>query len=263
MPIANNPAGRLYAFLEAAGHVDQKFSIGRVWASVLEQPGDKTDVMADFGEVLKLPQQTLVAIRQLVNDSEFPHYADWRDTVQNVLTRHWDESWGQVVGALSAQNLKSLKFCDIELARHSTEPTIADDEFHAIFTSVQELLSDVVDADIDKDVRHFVIDHLRTIELALYRFRIGGTKPVRDAANGVLGSLLVRQDLARKKGAVGVLQRLVKVAVRIAWIMNTLNTGFELTQQIQHLLGDGIDIDVIPPSSEPSEPAKDTETVSA
>jgi hypothetical protein len=193
----NNPAGRLYALLVKANALSDKKHYLDAWRELLLPPHEQKDTFAVFerlGPVFMLPNQAVVAIRQLKLDAvSEKHLLEWVPGVEQAFLLSFHSMWSQFRNSFKDKNahcLYSLKTAAIELARFSRERELPEDELKQVLQDVQDLREKVRTATISPELKSILLKYLREVETAIEEYQIRGASGVAYAASAAVGAVL-------------------------------------------------------------------------
>lgn len=138
----NNPAGRLLALIErikATPPRHKNVAVG--WTEVLEvEHQDRSVLLSRLSRVLRMPQ---VAEEAVAAHESLPKetFLEWVPVVRNAFSvLNMDAPWAEVLNRLDDAPLRSLKFCDYQLATLSPEPTIARAFLDELLSHVRDVI---------------------------------------------------------------------------------------------------------------------------
>lgn len=202
----DNPARRLHAiytaFEEKGGpRNDQNKKVAlSAWAAALDldEKEELPELLAQFGVVVGMP----TIIRQRI--SELPD-AEGRDLLAAHLGKfeHVFSTCGlhrpvrEYRRTVGAHQVESLLHIANALDRHGArELSLADDDVAHLLAQVSELFEEVrQQADLEPELRAFILRHLERIERALRRVQVEGVQGLREALE-VLAAEVIVEDQA-------------------------------------------------------------------
>ena len=197
MPVSeNNPAGRLYNLLQKAirsGHQNNRGvspSLMVVWQHAL---GCKTEseTIAAYLDVIELPEI-------IVSDwtkAELPESSLWfmQKIKAGVIRYNFAESWSNIANNFAGDSMQGLRSCADILENHASERIIPQDVIGDLLSSAATLFNEVKDADLEPDLKHFLLKQIHSIEVALRQHQVAGVAPIEEALNQVIGSTIIRK----------------------------------------------------------------------
>jgi hypothetical protein len=198
--VANNPAGRLLDLLNQANGVRLE-SVRQVWCAVFGiDTNDTPSLLRRLATLRELPEQAAAAVRSLPNE-DHEHLLTWRSRVEGVLhgaTSHVDGNWRAAARALDEVAMYSLDSCARKLARVRPEAVLPEGTVAELHRSIRDLLAAILKADLEPQVRDFLLEQLRAADEALQEYRIRGVRGLREALDRMAGRAWSQHDVARR-----------------------------------------------------------------
>lgn len=232
----NNPAGRLYALLDAAKvppRQGDSTAVRHRWADVLEvDRDDLPTLLARLSPVIALPSQVREAISS-IPDLDHQRYLRYLPKVEQAFSNlNLGTAWQHFAAPIDTATMHGLELCDERLSALRSEPTLAEDERAELHQQVRNLFDDVAANEGKPDLREFLLRHLSAMDQALSEYRISGTPPVENAVRSATGELVLRkirgEDLPHSSRS----DRFWKIFTRVALVLNLLQAGIALPQTI-------------------------------
>jgi hypothetical protein len=94
--------------------------------------------------------------------------------------------------AVNDGDITVLEFCSEKLESLHLELVIDEQELQNILTEVTELFDEVKSANVDSDLKTFILDGLEAIRRGIYEFRIRGPERLREAIAEIVGDYWVK-----------------------------------------------------------------------
>lgn len=255
----NNPAGRLHALLSEAGtppRENDRETARQKWAKTLAvEVKDSPTLLARLGEVMALPVEVRGAVKSLPEVDHDTYLGPLSNVEKSFGKLNLDALWSQCAREIDGTTMYSLKVCDELLSRQRPERTLPEDEREQLHEEVRNLRKDVQAKEKDKDLREFLLHHLKAMDDALQEYKISGTPPVEEAAKAILGGALIQKQKHRKNPF---LRRLFATALSALYLTGGLEGGFALTERVLDALPTGNSVEV--QESPDSEDETDGET---
>lgn len=195
----SNPAGRLHTLLTGLREQPAKESVRSGWSQVLGLPPKikLAEFTRSMAMVLALPAEIQDGI--LVLD----------DVNHELLLRHMDEITKAVASSVSRMHvplenvlklygdtaLLSLEMCSDVLGRKVVEPQVSGEDLEAIARCINEAVAEVQNAEIDGELKTFLLSHLLAMLQAVGEVRIRGAVALREELDRITGSFGRRRDL--------------------------------------------------------------------
>lgn len=233
MTYLDNPAGRLLATIDRARGVRQEQTAREGWCEVFElaHPEEEWRLPSHFGDLASLAMETRTLVESLHDDDPevvLEHFGEVESLLG--LTLHLsNNNMGWSLSPLKPTGTHCLKTCSSLLHRRLPEPTLDPRSVGDLRSQVSSLFEEVRRADdLDSATRRAVLDKLDEIYEALRRVETLGARPVRHAADSLIGSMLLRAGTWRAVGR-------SKVGVSLYALLTSLDLLFNLGANYQAL----------------------------
>jgi hypothetical protein len=240
----NNPAGRLHAlltqlYLRGQQPGAQNATAWDALASILS-PGDaplSASFMQSFTTVLCLPTQVRTAVAALDLEQEdkedLLEHLDEIEKALNAVTSR-SHNLGQTLSIFAPNGevprsaaMKSLSTCSRALSRHAAEPTLSNEALAAITEAVQDLMREIIEAEIDPAVKLQLLPHLRALLAAIQNVRVGGVTPIEVATDALAGAVMRRPTILTY------LKKVPQLLTKTVALFTTVNAALSTEQQAQ------------------------------
>ena len=192
----DNPAGRLYAFLEAARQFAPDQPMRHAWGQALGvNPADLSQFWRRVAMVSALPDEVEQAVRRLPDANEellLRPLPRARVALSAAFTMGGTNNL--FVNEFDAITLLGLEHCSDLLHRARFEPEIDSDTLEQLQQSIDKLIQ-VLDKqdDLDPVLERFIREHSAAIARALVDVRIRGAEALAEVVDSVVGAM-VRSD---------------------------------------------------------------------
>lgn len=236
----DNPAARLLAFIHDLGESgggSVAVAISKIYGI---DPNDKAALFRAIAEIVDLPRQLRIAIESTPElpaatyVKALPDIEKWLsflDNLQQGVTAPFD-TLGTVLELISGS-----------LSMHRPEVLPPWHELLEIRGEAEALLHEVVNADLDSNLRLFMADQLRNLIAGIDTFRISGIAPVRAAVAQFLGEVILRKgqliDLSEDSTEKTLFHRVWGIADRLSVAVTLAPGTIELVHMAMHSLGAG------------------------
>lgn len=237
MPNLANPASRLHRLLKEGKRVSSDGNAFTTWASIFDiSPDEKAEVLRKLGGVFELPSEIRVEVKELegVNHDLL---LEWLPVVEDAFARiNLSSKWSRFIDKIDDTVLYGLKLCDDQLSRNRDRVSVEPSELVEILEEVRELFDSVVASDLDKELRHFILDHLKSIEEAIQDFQIRGPASVEKALHETVGAAYMKPDLSRRIQETEEGNRFWKVIRHIAVVLAIASYSIDIGEAVVPLL---------------------------
>lgn len=227
----DNPANRLVAFIDALTSNAPEAGAGATtgWDTVGALLGvpvgsNRAQVMAALSGLYELVDDIG---RSIDRCPEVPQSS--KDALPGV--RRWLDSMSDNLSNPQPQHpqpdvIVNLRIVGDLLSRHAPEPMPAWGDLMAVREELTSLHTQVLESDVDPNLKSFLVGHLNALIGAIDQFRIRGTAPVRIALVGLVGDaqLTIEAEPATEEGR-KLTRRLGEVASRLAVLIIPSATG--------------------------------------
>lgn len=237
----NNPAGRLLDLVLAGDNIGNstQVPIRDAWRRILDvERGDDAALMRRLAQVYELPE----AIRReitMLDDVPADLLLREMTKVDAALQLPLTDAWQSFRSRVDATTRYSLEVISDVLARRAPEPELTTDQLADLLGNVRSLLDDVLTADLPADLREFLARHLQAMEQAIEEVRIRGADALRDAAEAIIGGVVIRsQTVGAPKDETGntFWKKLISVAAGVLVLLNVGKGTLELGQEVYKAL---------------------------
>lgn len=212
-----NPAERLHRIIAAFSREGDGTKLSTVLvklsAPVLvsedEEIDQKQGAISDaqllqlYGALVALPGDIRVAVDRLPRDTEdVDHLQAPLQHVQSALTK-WGLHglWKNYKTVITPQIISDLKHTAQALRRNGWPDNIVENEPLAnLHRQVAELFDEVWKADLNDDLRRFVLRHLDRIERGVRHYQVEGSPPLEDAVDLFIGDMVRDAGEADRRG---------------------------------------------------------------
>jgi|SRR5579859_2469247 len=196
----DNPAARLLTILHKIQEYPTNTPMVQVLPSVLHVATQSALVrrIADLLDLPDLIREDVDKLDEIVSKSLL---LQWTPAIEKALNSIVFQplSLDQFRGLYTGADLTSLAFCSDLLHRHLPEQSLPSDELNGYAIRVGELLEEIEqDEQIDRELKEFLLKHLRSIRRALDGAATWGTKQVRVAVAGTIGDIILSPQIVTK-----------------------------------------------------------------
>jgi hypothetical protein len=220
------------------------------WASIFGRHGEGGQDLDDIGsECARAVGQELIHLSQLLREHGIPDaiYANHLASLRSITsTRYLHGNWQSMAGMVKEEYLTSLQWAGYLLGSDSSAD--AEGQVDALAAQIDQLIAEVTGSALPPSLQRFVLRNLRSIRDALWRYKVAGAGPLREAMQGINGTpqselnsvRSATQDLPEAEA--GILQRvgaMITTVANVCDVATKLDGGFELAKTAAKALGYG------------------------
>ena len=233
----NNPAGRLHAFLSEAMKITGGKPGAHAMRSILGvKENDHSGLLRYLSFVWELPGEVERRIRR-IEDLEHDTYLSWKPNVMGAFTNlNLQGPIQNFQNQIKPDDLARLEFCDERLSRKMPDNPVDEEALAGLLEDVSSLIGEVVDADIDHQLKEYVLRRLDAIERAIQAHKYAGTLPLREAVDAALGNIAFNREIARRVGENPTTSRLWKILGRAAICLSLITGPTQLESMVKGML---------------------------
>lgn len=191
-----NPAERLYNILQDAKKQKSKERTGQIWASVLGVDiSNQGDILVGIADIIHLIDQTKKSILQ-IEDVDHGLLLERFPNIEKVFSNlNFSQLWEQNQQYLDETTMYSLRVCSDTLSNKMGYKNISEDILADLQKDTDELLNEVLNSDLDPELKIILVENLEAIRHSLVSYRINGIDGVRQALEKSLGAALIHSRL--------------------------------------------------------------------
>lgn len=210
------------------------------FASVLEvNTNDAPHLLARLGEMAKLAVRAEQQVRATPR-LDPNRYLSWKPEVWAALGAI------SLVGDLSSfvkplqvngsQPLERLQYCADGLWRERGEKELEEEELKGIQKEINDLEIAVREAEIDGELKLYLMEQLRRMTDAISQYHLFGLDPLQRAINETLGSLMLNPEARQRMSETPLGERFWKVVGRLASLTSVIGNSIRIVEAIRTLL---------------------------
>jgi hypothetical protein len=257
----NNPAGRLYEILAKAMEIgglakgpgrnldlpyERQAFVVLTKALEIDDP-NSSELFDGITKLFGLVNNTELAIDNLqnVNTELYLRAINEVKEAFNSLNYNLTQDWLLIANKIDKSTLEKLEFCADALSRQQGEIVLNNEELNELFDEVRTLFEKVLDADLDKDIKSFMLEKLQDIDRAIINYKFQGSKGLIQAIESTIGATVLDEKLRTQKEN-PIVTSFFTVIGRVASVLNVYNNTKKLApdvgKMLQHLLPGAKDI---------------------
>lgn len=238
MPDMVNPIQRLCNLLtrvvafgeqytQGAGGLGSSISVRSLWTAELgideAVEGQRLEFYRSIIEVTQLVEICEQNIRQKSPLNE-KIYLDLLSKTKEIIHNVETSKWGEFRQSVNDDFLTSMRLTAGDMSFYWSEEVILSDELQNLQYEIEDLMSEVVDALIDNELKQFVIEGLESIRHSIVAYRLFGAEGMRQAVDRNLGMMFrYRQHFDEARDG-GESEELLSRFLSIVWKVDTAAT---------------------------------------
>lgn len=232
----DNPAVRLLHFLEQGQKLDGNKLAQENLNILLNTEGNLSLLLSRLGEVMKLPEKIVETFTDL-----YPHHPDiwshWHTQVTEAfLGLNIKDRWVFFSGQIDIHTYTYLRTTITLLDQRITTTSVDETKLTEIRDALHEIYEEVLNSEIDNDLRIFVLRKLREIIICCDEYHLTGLLPILDAVDSSIGHAATNATYADflKKNTIG--QKLRDALVDVANVITTASGVVSIASETMKLL---------------------------
>jgi hypothetical protein len=231
MPAEDNPAGRLYEILDEARKRGDQLHTRQVWGSVLHvNPANNSELLPAPARLMMLVKEARQSVQELEEINHELYLKPFEQIERAFQHVNLEESWQRFKSQLDDPTMVALAFCADTLSREGGEIQIDSEKLQKFQEEVNSLLEDIIQSDINQELKDFIIRGLEEIRRAIFEYRLGGSEGLRKALEMNLGGMFFNAEEIQK-------EKRKKVVSRYLEVINTLLNLVTIALNIKQITG--------------------------
>ncbi len=186
----DNPAGRLLHILQEGKDNAPHNTCKDVWFQLLEVENENFALlMSRLGKVMGLPEQIRSQIQYYYPNQNCKH---WINQVNLAFsTQTLDGSWEGFNQYIDEHTINYLSMSVDLLDTKENTQILKEDKLSEIREKINDLLTDILEEDIDEHFKKYMVDYLRKITVAIEEYKISGATPIVESIEQALGHAFI------------------------------------------------------------------------
>jgi len=175
--LSNNPAGRLYQILsEVTKQRNENEPMQRVWARIFGlEESNAEGIFRAYVELLRLLKTAREAVEQLPDIDPNLYVKPFEQLERAFTVRSITTNLRSFKQHLTEGTMTALQFCAHALGKVSDETEVPQATLRKLREQVEALISEVLSAELQYEIRVFLVERLEEIRRAIIYYRINGT----------------------------------------------------------------------------------------
>lgn len=195
----DNPALKLHSLLrEAYDSVQGHERYSSAWARIFNvDENDRIALMRNISGLLNLYNETLNLVEQneRLNTENNKKYLL---RIQNaIFSINFEGNMTKFIDSLNEETLTALFFIGEIIYYHYdlNESKVDNKKIDEILNEVNDLIHDIAESSLPKDVQDILVHNLIVIKDALYRYKFLGEEELRKALEQTIGSIAINKSI--------------------------------------------------------------------
>lgn len=185
---SDNSAARLYSILQDGKQIAGGSSCRAAWQELLNvDPNDQALLMSRLGKFMELPKQIIEAV-----ESDFPTQIKtcnhWSSQINKAfMLQNINERWSSFIDHIDEHALAYLSITTELLQTASLTKLLEEDELEKIRCSINDVLEETMDLDLDNDIKLYISKWLHKLLINIDEYKITGAQPIMDGVEVMFG----------------------------------------------------------------------------
>lgn len=230
----DNPATRLFAVLEQGRRVTHSENCRAVWVKILgtSEPVALARRLADtralIGESVDLATRLAPRYRPI------EHWIKQTNTAFDRM--HLDGQWGSFIAHIDSHAMDHLETLTHLLDAKLPDSAMSEDIVLNFRTEIDELLVEILRADLDSELRMYLVRSLGKIINALDEYKLTGSAAILDAVQTAVGGVVIDVELQSKARESTLAKKALSAIARTATAFSTVKGVAESIEYVIKLL---------------------------
>ncbi|TFH81817.1 hypothetical protein [Pseudomonas kribbensis] len=188
-----NPAARLLDLLLEAQAIDRSVTTRIAWAQILNTGNNAPLLYERLSKVMTLSDEAYSLVIELFPRQERAA-AYWKSSVDTAFTvQNLNGQFDSFMVKISNTTIDYLTAA-ADLLDTKRPEKLSTNEISDFISALNELIEEVISGDFEAKVKEYVTRSIRKIVIALDEYRLGGTIPVTDSIEKMLGHSFFDSD---------------------------------------------------------------------
>lgn len=230
----NNLAGRLYNLMvnmKEAQSGDPYKALGEVFGV---DSTDKATILQNYAEMFNMATEEKRRIKG-ININNHDKYLKALDNVIEGLSKinlnDGISGMGKFRSYFDDRVLIPLEYCAEFLSNYSSKNVINEEEIKDLLEEVNKLIEQVLNMEIDKDVKHICMYNLNNIRDAIIRYNLFGSEGLMKNIESSLGSLILNQNKVKNETGKNLFKNIFNIISKINLILTLGNSSANLIEE--------------------------------
>lgn len=187
----DNPAGRLFDVLSEAVEQPNNWNARKAWSSVFNISEANTgEILRELAEVINQIENAVRDVNGLPNEETKELFLEPLSELEGVFSIiRLDETWQGFKKRIPNNTMDKLKYTAVKLSEFSREIVLESEELDDLRTSVERVIEQTINSNIDDDLRKVLVRDLEYIRRSIISYRLRGTEGLVEVADLTLGTI--------------------------------------------------------------------------
>lgn len=217
MPEYTNPAKRLYDSLDTI-----------MTRQRLGSDASFADTIGQLFSIINSYEQFVNRSETMTEDQKSMHLGQLQD-VKSALAQ--SNNWGQVSSRLDKNFVRNFYWAAVEMSHHWDEYGIKEEDLASLQAEIDELTSEIVDSDLDAQLKSVLTSGLNGVRQAILEYRIHGAEGLRQALDKIIDDMIrYREEFNAASTENGTRELIRNCFEIILKVDNLVSTGLKIKQ---------------------------------
>jgi len=232
---------RLYDILKEVHQVTVDVSAMALegWEKVFRIPDGSEyadSVFLIYPEFIKLIKKAKEDIQSLeINHDLYLRYYSNIEKLTDIKS-FYKQKWSYVTATITDHTLEHLEFCVDAMAQLPSEEAVPEDDLINLKNDVNKILDDVLEKNIEPNLKKVIVSLLEEINLAIIIYKINGVESFQKVWELSVGKLILNRDLIDGPGNEEEKSWLGNILQKIGELINIAVGTKELLQTVLPML---------------------------
>lgn len=128
--------------------------------------------------------------------------------------------------------ITSLDFCAEMISNNIEENEIDDEKLKEISKEVEDLINEILNLQINRDIKNLCIYNLKNIKDAILNYKLFGSDSINVNIQTCLGSMMLNSKKVKNSSEKNIFEKIFKVIINIDALLNLGNNGINLITSV-------------------------------
>ncbi len=176
---------------------------------------------------------------RIENLAEVDHdlYMRWLPKIEEAFrANHLAGGFHAFIDKIDDTTLLGIEHCAAILSQRDPDPEIKSEELESLRQQVDDLIKEMTEAEIDPDLKKFILKHLFAIRNGIDEYQVFGSKPLVTAFGQALASTVTEPHESIKASLSPQGSKFWKCVAGLGILLAVGNQGMQLTEGVLKLL---------------------------
>jgi hypothetical protein len=208
-----------------------------ILAEVLGVEANSDNFYESFVDFIKLAKFVRIQIDELKGQAGYDNYVRIIDSIIGVLVKlDMRESWTSYVAAFDTRGLAQLEIGEQMLASGIRAKPPTKEMLDGLLRDIRESIDEVLEADLEADVKQLLLEALRVVERALLAYDVSGLPGLRAAIERTIGIGHAHFDRFDKSREPDVVNRAFAKIGSVITTLRNIDFVLQLPEKVEKLM---------------------------